>query len=146
MHTIEPEQIETEKLYQDMGLTDEEYEQIKQGVRRRPYYTESASGAVMRSEHCSYNPSRPLLKTVPSEGKRVIFGPGEGAGVVDIDDNQAVVFKMESHNSPSYVDPFQGAATGVGGIVRDVFRSEEHTSELQSRGNLVCRLRLEKSH
>src|SRR5690625_2314899 len=93
MHTIEPEQIETEKLYQDMGLTDEEYEQIKQVLQRRPNYTETGIFSVMWSEHCSYKSSKPLLKTLPSEGKRVIFGPGEGAGVVDIDDNQAVVFK-----------------------------------------------------
>src|SRR5690625_2190246 len=121
MHTIEPEQIETEKLYQDMGLTEEEYEGIKKILNRRPNYTETGIFSVMWSEHCSYKSSKPLLRTLPSEGEQVIMGPGEGAGVVDIGDNQAVVFKMESHNSPSYVEPFQGAATGVGGIVRDVF-------------------------
>src|SRR5699024_1241536 len=77
--------------------------------------------SVMWSEHCSYKTSKPLLGRFPTKGKQVLVGPGEGAGVVDIGDNQAVVFKMESHNSPSRINPFEGAATGVGGILRDVF-------------------------
>src|SRR5699024_444252 len=88
---------------------------------RYPNYTETGIFSVMWSEHCSYKTSRPLLSKFPTKVTQVIMGPGEGAGVVDIDDGQAVVFKMESHNSPSAVEPFEGAATGVGGIVRDVF-------------------------
>lgn len=121
VHTMDPEKIEREKVYAEMGLSDAEYAKIKQIMKRRPNYTETGIFSVMWSEHCSYKSSKPLLRTFPTEGEQVIMGPGEGAGVVDIGDGQAVVFKMESHNSPSYVDPFQGAATGVGGIVRDVF-------------------------
>src|SRR5699024_2384634 len=116
-----PKQIEEEKAYIDMGLSDEEYEKVKSILQRRPNYTETGIFASMWSEHCSYKSSKPLLSTFPTKGEHVIMGPGEGAGVVDIGDDQAVVFKMESHNSPSYVEPFEGAATGVGGIVRDVF-------------------------
>ncbi len=118
---MDPEKIEQDKIYAEMGLSDQEYEKIKQIMKRRPNYTETGIFSVMWSEHCSYKSSKPLLRMFPTEGEQVIMGPGEGAGVVDIGDGQAVVFKMESHNSPSYVDPFQGAATGVGGIVRDVF-------------------------
>lgn len=121
MHTIEPEQIEARKLYQEMGLTDEEYDRMKTILKRRPNYTETGIFSVMWSEHCSYKSSKPLLEKLPSKGPHVLVGPGEGAGVVDIGDDQAIVFKMESHNSPSAVEPFEGAATGVGGIVRDVF-------------------------
>lgn len=121
MHRIDPEVIAEKKLYQEMGLTDEEYERILTILKRKPNYTETGIFSVMWSEHCSYKSSKPLLRTLPSKGKQVIMGPGEGAGVVDIGDNLAVVFKMESHNSPSAVEPFEGAATGVGGIVRDVF-------------------------
>ncbi|MDY0410557.1 phosphoribosylformylglycinamidine synthase subunit PurL [Virgibacillus soli] len=116
-----PEEIKAEKIYQEMGLTDKEYDDITTLLNRLPNYTETGLFSVMWSEHCSYKTSRPLLKKLPTEGKHVLQGPGEGAGVVDIGDNQAVVFKIESHNSPSAVEPFEGAATGVGGIVRDVF-------------------------
>lgn len=116
-----PEQIEQERLYQEMGLTDEEYARIKEILKRRPNYTETGLYSAMWSEHCSYKSSKPVLKRFPTEGKQVLQGPGEGAGIVDIGDGLAVVFKMESHNRPSAVEPFQGAATGVGGILRDVF-------------------------
>src|SRR5690625_427721 len=121
MENIDPEQIERKKAYQKMGLTDEEYERIKTILERRPNYTETGIFSVMWSEHCSYKTSKPLLKKFPTKAPHVLLGPGEGAGVVDIGDNQAVVFKMESHNSPSKINPFEGAATGVGGILRDVF-------------------------
>ena len=88
---------------------------------RQPTPTELGIFSVMWSEHCSYKSSRVWLKTLPTEGPQVIQGPGENAGVVDIGDGDAVVFKMESHNHPSYIEPYQGAATGVGGIMRDVF-------------------------
>ena len=118
---ITPEQVEHEKLYQEMGLSDEEYNRAKNIMKRQPNYTETGIFSVMWSEHCSYKTSKPLLGKFPTKGPQVIMGPGEGAGVVDIGDNQAVVFKIESHNSPSTIDPYEGAATGVGGILRDVF-------------------------
>jgi len=118
---VSPETIESEKLYQEMGLSDEEYQMVKEKLGRRPNYTETGLFSVMWSEHCSYKSSKPILKKFPTKGSQVIQGPGEGAGVVDIGDDQAIVFKMESHNSPSAVEPFEGSATGVGGIVRDVF-------------------------
>lgn len=120
-HKISPEQIEQEQIYKEMGLTDEEYQMAKDLLKRRPNYTETGIFSAMWSEHCSYKSSKPLLRRFPTKGSQVLQGPGEGAGVVDIGDNQAVVFKIESHNSPSYVEPFEGAATGVGGILRDVF-------------------------
>ncbi len=118
---MDPAQIETEKVYQEMGLSDEEYAKAKQIMGRHPNYTETGIFSVMWSEHCSYKTSKPLLSKFPTKAPQVLVGPGEGAGVVDIGDNQAVVFKMESHNSPSRINPFEGAATGVGGILRDVF-------------------------
>ncbi len=118
---MEPEQIERDKIYETMGLTEEEYDRIKELLGRYPNYTETGIFSVMWSEHCSYKTSKPLLGRFPTKSPRVLVGPGEGAGVVDIGDNQAVVFKMESHNSPSKINPFEGAATGVGGILRDVF-------------------------
>ena len=118
---INPEQIERDKEYRNMGLTDEEYDRIKHIMKRHPNYTETGIFSVMWSEHCSYKTSKPLLKKFPTKAPQVLVGPGEGAGVVDIGDHQAVVFKMESHNSPSKINPFEGAATGVGGILRDVF-------------------------
>ena len=121
MHQMDPKQIEDEKVYREMGLTDEEYDRIKTILNRHPNYTETGIFSVMWSEHCSYKTSKPLLKKFPTKAPQVLVGPGEGAGVVDIGDNQAVVFKMESHNSPSKINPFEGAATGVGGILRDVF-------------------------
>ena len=120
-HNISPEQIENEKIYKEMGLSDEEYQLAKKLLSRQPNYTETGIFSAMWSEHCSYKSSKPLLRKFPTKGSHVLQGPGEGAGVVDIGDNQAVVFKIESHNSPSAVEPFEGSATGVGGIMRDVF-------------------------
>ncbi|MDN4594672.1 phosphoribosylformylglycinamidine synthase subunit PurL [Polycladomyces subterraneus] len=113
--------IRDQKLYREMGLTEEEYEQVIGHLGRLPNWTETGIYSVMWSEHCSYKNSKPLLRRFPTEGPRVLQGPGEGAGVIDIGDGQAVVFKIESHNHPSAIEPFQGAATGVGGIIRDVF-------------------------
>ncbi len=115
------EQIADERIYTQFGVTDEEYELICGFMGRKPNYTEIGVFSVMWSEHCSYKNSKPILKKFPITGERVLMGPGEGAGIVDIGDNQAVVFKIESHNHPSAVEPYQGAATGVGGIIRDIF-------------------------
>jgi phosphoribosylformylglycinamidine synthase II len=115
------EQIEEQKLYADMGLTDEEFNKVKQILGRQPNWTETGLFSVMWSEHCSYKNSKPVLRRFPTKGEQVLQGPGEGAGIVDIGDGQAVVFKIESHNHPSAIEPYQGAATGVGGIIRDVF-------------------------
>ncbi|MEC5424355.1 phosphoribosylformylglycinamidine synthase subunit PurL [Virgibacillus sp. C22-A2] len=120
-HDITPEQVENEKLYKDMGLSDPEYNMVKDIMKRRPNFTETGIFSVMWSEHCSYKTSKPLLGKFPTKAPHVLQGPGEGAGIIDIGDNQAVVFKIESHNHPSAVEPYQGAATGVGGIIRDVF-------------------------
>lgn len=103
------------------NLTPEEYEKIKQILGREPNFTELGIFSVMWSEHCSYKSSRVHLKRLPTTGPRVIVPPGENAGVVDIGDDWCVAFKVESHNHPSFIEPFQGAATGVGGILRDVF-------------------------
>ncbi len=103
------------------GLKADEYERIKEHMGRTPNLLELGIFSVMWSEHCSYKSSRKHLKGFPTSGPRVLQGPGENAGVVDIGDGQAVAFKMESHNHPSYIEPYQGAATGVGGILRDVF-------------------------
>ena len=120
---VEPtaQQVKDEKLYVQMGMTDEEFELATEMIGRLPNYTETGIFSAMWSEHCSYKSSTPVLKRFPTEGERVLQGPGEGAGIVDIGDEQAVVFKMESHNSPSAIEPFIGAATGAGGILRDVF-------------------------
>ncbi|MFP3716217.1 phosphoribosylformylglycinamidine synthase subunit PurL [Bacillus safensis] len=120
---LEPshKQIKEEKLYQQMGLSDEEFALIESIIGRLPNYTEMGIFSVMWSEHCSYKNSKPVLSKFPTKGEHVLQGPGEGAGIVDIGDNQAVVFKIESHNHPSAIEPYQGAATGVGGIIRDVF-------------------------
>lgn len=115
------EQIAAEQLYKQMGLTEEEYSIICEYIGRKPNYVELGIFSVMWSEHCSYKNSKAVLRRFPTSGERVLMGPGEGAGVVDIGDNQAVVFKIESHNHPSAVEPYQGAATGVGGIIRDIF-------------------------
>ncbi|MDM5329259.1 phosphoribosylformylglycinamidine synthase subunit PurL [Neobacillus sp. CF12] len=120
-HEPRPDQVKTEKLYQQMGLSDEEFTLIENILGRTPNYTETGLFSVMWSEHCSYKNSKPVLKKFPITGERVLQGPGEGAGIVDIGDNQAVVFKIESHNHPSAIEPYQGAATGVGGIIRDIF-------------------------
>ena len=111
----------TKDLIAEHGINDEEYAKILELLGREPSYTELGIFSAMWNEHCSYKSSKLWLKTLPTTGARVIHGPGENAGVVDIGDGQAVVFKMESHNHPSYIEPYQGAATGVGGILRDVF-------------------------
>ncbi|GAB2482371.1 phosphoribosylformylglycinamidine synthase subunit PurL [Alkalibacterium psychrotolerans] len=117
-----PELIKNERIYTQWGLTDEEYRQISEDILGRlPNYTETGLFSVMWSEHCSYKNSKPVLRKFPTDGPHVLQGPGEGAGIVDIGDNQAVVFKAESHNHPSAVEPYEGAATGVGGIIRDIF-------------------------
>ena len=103
------------------GLKPDEYDRILEIIGREPTFTELGIFSAMWNEHCSYKSSKKWLRTLPTEGPQVICGPGENAGVVDIGDGQAVVFKMESHNHPSYIEPYQGAATGVGGILRDVF-------------------------
>ncbi|WP_339253782.1 phosphoribosylformylglycinamidine synthase subunit PurL [Sporosarcina sp. FSL W8-0480] len=121
MHEPTAQQIKDEKLYRQMGMTDEEFERAVEMIGRLPNYTETGLFSAMWSEHCSYKSSKPVLRKFPTEGARVLQGPGEGAGIVDIGDNQAAVFKMESHNSPSAIEPFIGAATGAGGIIRDVF-------------------------
>ena len=111
----------TTALVASHGLTPEEYQKILKILGREPNYTELGVFSVMWSEHCSYKSSRHYLKLLPTEGPRVLQGPGENAGVVDIGDGLAVAFKMESHNHPSFIEPYQGAATGVGGILRDIF-------------------------
>jgi len=111
----------TPDLVASHGLKPDEYQKILDLIGREPTYTELGIFSAMWNEHCSYKSSKKWLRTLPTKGPRVIQGPGENAGVVDIGDGQAVVFKMESHNHPSYIEPYQGAATGVGGILRDVF-------------------------
>jgi len=103
------------------GLSSEEYDSILDIIGREPSFTELGIFSAMWNEHCSYKSSKKWLRTLPTSGPQVICGPGENAGVVDIGDGQAVIFKMESHNHPSYIEPYQGAATGMGGILRDVF-------------------------
>ena len=112
---ITPEVIEAH------GLKPDEYARILEIIGREPSFTEMGIFSAMWNEHCSYKSSKKWLRTLPTQGPQVICGPGENAGIVDIGDGQAVVFKMESHNHPSYIEPYQGAATGVGGILRDVF-------------------------
>lgn len=111
----------TPDLIESHGLKPDEYQRILDILGREPTFTELGIFSAMWNEHCSYKSSKKWLRTLPTEGPQVICGPGENAGVVDIGDGQAVVFKMESHNHPSYIEPYQGAATGVGGILRDVF-------------------------
>ncbi len=111
----------TSQIVADHGLSPEEYERVLHAMGRVPNLTELGIFSVMWSEHCSYKSSRIHLSKLPTTGPQVICGPGENAGVVDIGDGQAAIFKMESHNHPSYIEPYQGAATGVGGILRDVF-------------------------
>lgn len=117
-----PLAIKEQRIYAQWGLTDEEYQLISETILGRlPNYTETGLFSVMWSEHCSYKNSKPVLRKFPTSGPHVLQGPGEGAGIVDIGDGQAVVFKAESHNHPSAVEPYEGAATGVGGIIRDIF-------------------------
>jgi phosphoribosylformylglycinamidine synthase subunit PurL len=111
----------TPELVAEHGLKPEEYDRILKLIGRMPSFTELGIFSAMWNEHCSYKSSKVHLRTLPTTGPQVIQGPGENAGVIDIGDGLAVVFKMESHNHPSYIEPYQGAATGVGGILRDVF-------------------------
>ena len=111
----------TAELVAEHGLTPDEYDMIVAHMGREPNFTELGVFSVMWSEHCSYKSSRKWLKKLPVDGPQVIQGPGENAGVIDIGDGDAAIFKMESHNHPSFIEPYQGAATGVGGIMRDVF-------------------------
>src|ERR1700736_412102 len=107
--------------HRELGLTDSEYELIVEKLEREPNQVELAMFSLMWSEHCAYKHSRKLLRRLPTECEHVLMGPGENAGVVDVGSGMAVAFKVESHNPPSAVEPFQGAGTGVGGILRDVF-------------------------
>ncbi|MGB8979197.1 MAG: AIR synthase related protein, partial [Terriglobales bacterium] len=112
----------TPEVIREHGLTPDEFEKIKQLLGgREPTITELGIFSVMWSEHCSYKSSRVHLKRLPTRSKLVLQGPGENAGIVDIGDGWACAFKIESHNHPSFIEPFQGAATGVGGILRDIF-------------------------
>ena len=111
----------TPEIVAEHGLNEEEYQRILAALDREPNLVELGIFSVMWSEHCSYKSSRRHLRKLPTKGPQVIQGPGENAGVIDIGDGQAAIFKMESHNHPSYIEPYQGAATGVGGILRDVF-------------------------
>jgi phosphoribosylformylglycinamidine synthase len=113
--------IVNEQVAIDHGLKKDEYAKICELLERTPNITELGIFSAMWNEHCSYKSSRLHLKKLPTKGKKVIQGPGENAGVVDIEDNDAIIFKIESHNHPSFIEPYQGAATGVGGIMRDVF-------------------------
>ncbi len=107
--------------HRELGLTDAEYDAICDRMGREPNPLELAVFSLMWSEHCAYKHSKKLLRELPVEGPHLLMGPGENAGVVDVGDGLAVAFKVESHNHPSAVEPFQGAATGVGGILRDIF-------------------------
>ncbi len=111
----------TEPLHRTLGLTDPELEKIIEILGREPNHLELAMYSVMWSEHCSYKSSRVHLKRLPTEGEHVLVGPGENAGVIDVGDDIAIAIRIESHNHPSYIEPYQGAATGVGGIIRDIF-------------------------
>src|SRR5215203_1827304 len=115
MSSIDPALLERH------GLKPDEYDRIVKSLGREPTMTELGIFSVMWSEHCSYKSSRVHLRKLPTEGPRVLQGPGENAGAVDIGDGLAAVFKIESHNHPSFIEPYQGAATGVGGIIRDIF-------------------------
>ncbi len=120
MSTTEP--AITPDLVRKHNLSLEEYEKLKAVLGREPTYTELGIFSVMWSEHCSYKNSRPLLKTFPTKSPKILVGAGEeNAGIIDIGDGLVIAFKIESHNHPSAVEPFQGAATGVGGIIRDIF-------------------------
>ncbi len=111
----------TPQIVEDHGLTPEEYKSVVDAIGREPNITELGIFSVMWSEHCSYKSSRVHFKEFPTEGPNVLQGPGENAGIIDIGDGLAIAFKMESHNHPSFIEPYQGAATGVGGIMRDIF-------------------------
>ncbi len=118
-HSHEP--AITPELVASHGLKPDEYKHFVSLLGREPTFTELGICSAMWNEHCSYKSSKKWLKQLPTTGPRVICGPGENAGVIDVGDGQAIIFKMESHNHPSYIEPYQGSATGVGGILRDVF-------------------------
>src|SRR6516165_3262380 len=120
MPTTHPAAI-TPEVIADHGITADEYKGIKSALGREPSLTELGIFSVMWSEHCSYKSSRVHLGRLPTRSKLVVQGPGENAGIIDIGDGWACAFKIESHNHPSFIEPFQGAATGVGGILRDIF-------------------------
>ncbi|MBU0744834.1 MAG: phosphoribosylformylglycinamidine synthase II, partial [Gammaproteobacteria bacterium] len=111
----------TPEIVAEHGLTEKEYKSIVETLGREPNITELGIFSVMWSEHCSYKSSRIHLKHLPTDGPQVLQGPGENAGIIDIGDGIGIAFKMESHNHPSFIEPYQGAATGVGGILRDIF-------------------------
>src|SRR5215467_14681939 len=111
----------TPAVLEDHGISPGEFDKIKHALGREPSLTELGIFSVMWSEHCSYKSSRVHLKRLPTRSARVVQGPGENAGIIDIGDGWACAFKIESHNHPSFLEPFQGAATGVGGILRDIF-------------------------
>src|ERR1700751_433530 len=111
----------TSELLAQHSITPDEYERILEALGRTPSLTELGIYSVMWSEHCSYKSSRVHLKRLPTKSERVVQGPGENAGIIDVGDGWACAFKIESHNHPSYIEPHQGAATGVGGILRDIF-------------------------
>ena len=119
--TVETGPASTEPLHRALGLTDGERDEVEAILRRPPNHLELALFAVMWSEHCSYKSSRVHLKRLPTEAPHVLVGPGENAGVIDAGDGIAVAIRIESHNHPSAIEPYQGAATGVGGILRDIF-------------------------
>ena len=111
----------TPEIIDKHGIKPEEYKKIISLIEKKPNLLELGIFSAMWNEHCSYKSSKKYLKTLPTKNKKVIQGPGENAGVIDVEDNDAIVFKIESHNHPSYIEPYQGAATGVGGILRDIF-------------------------
>ena len=109
------------EVWKEHGLLEEEYQRIVSLMGREPNYLELSLFGVMWSEHCSYKNSKAQLRKFPTEGPQVLQGPGENAGVVDIGDGMGIAFKLESHNHPSAIEPYEGAATGVGGVMRDIF-------------------------
>ena len=111
----------TAEIIKDHGIEPDEYKKIIKLIGKEPNLLELGIFSAMWNEHCSYKSSKKYLKTLPTKNKKIIQGPGENAGVIDIEDDDAIVFKIESHNHPSFIEPYQGAATGVGGILRDVF-------------------------
>ncbi|MFP5248974.1 MAG: AIR synthase related protein, partial [Acidobacteriota bacterium] len=111
----------TPELLAQHGITSDEYSRIQAALGRTPSLTELGIYSVMWSEHCSYKSSKVHLRRLPTKSDRVVQGPGENAGIIDVGDGWACAFKIESHNHPSYIEPYQGAATGVGGILRDIF-------------------------
>ena len=116
-----PDSYDLSEALKSENLTKDDFKEICKRLGREPNRTELGMFGVMWSEHCCYRNSKPLLANFPTKGKNVLVGPGENAGVIDVGNNQKLVFKIESHNHPSAIEPFQGAATGVGGILRDIF-------------------------